>query len=185
MIHQQDHIRGKAEAKVYGTAASPLELPKYRIPRSSSDPRATLELLRDELFLDGNAKQNLATFCQTYEDAEIRELMDLCIDKNMIDKDEYPQTAEIEGRCIHMLANLWNGPEGANTLGTSTVGSSEACMLGGWPCITGGRSGASGRARTPAGPIWSPARCRCAGRSSPGTGTLSCGRSPWRRAATA
>ncbi len=80
--------------------------------------------------MDGNAKQNLATFCQTYEDAEIRELMDLCIDKNMIDKDEYPQTAEIEGRCIHMLANLWNGPEGANTLGTSTVGSSEACMLG-------------------------------------------------------
>lgn len=131
MIHQQAHIRDKAEAKVYGTATSPLELPKYRIPRGASDSRATLELLRDELFLDGNAKQNLATFCQTYEDAEIRELMDLCIDKNMIDKDEYPQTAEIEGRCIHMLANLWNGPEGANTLGTSTVGSSEACMLGG------------------------------------------------------
>ena len=32
--------------------------------------------------------------------------MDECIDKNMIDKDEYPQTAEVEARCVHMLADL-------------------------------------------------------------------------------
>jgi glutamate decarboxylase len=49
----------------------------------------------------------------------------------MIDKDEYPQTAEIERRCVHMLADLWNAPEAANTVGASTIGSSEACMLGG------------------------------------------------------
>ena len=49
----------------------------------------------------------------------------------MIDKDEYPQTAEIEERCVHMLADLWNSPDAANTLGTSTTGSSEAAMLGG------------------------------------------------------
>ena len=47
-------------------------------------------LVRDELFLDGNARQNLATFCQTYLNDDIHELMDLSIDKNMIDKDEYP-----------------------------------------------------------------------------------------------
>jgi glutamate decarboxylase len=57
--------------------------------------------------------------------------MDECLDKNMIDKDEYPQTAEIESRCVHMLADLWNSPDAANTLGTSTTGSSEAAMLGG------------------------------------------------------
>ena len=57
--------------------------------------------------------------------------MDLAIDKNMVDKDEYPLTAEIESRCVHMLADLWNSPDSANTLGTSAVGSSEACMLGG------------------------------------------------------
>ena len=57
--------------------------------------------------------------------------MDLAIDKNMIDKDEYPQTAEIERRCVHMLADLWNAPESANTVGASAIGSSEACMLGG------------------------------------------------------
>ena len=54
-----------------------------------------------------------------------------CIDKNMCDKDEYPQTAEIESRCVHMLADLWNSPAAANTIGCSTTGSSEAAMLGG------------------------------------------------------
>lgn len=63
---------------------------------------------------------------------KIREnLLDECIDKNMIDKDEYPQTAELEGRCVHMLADLWNSPDAANTMGCSTTGSSEAAMLGG------------------------------------------------------
>lgn len=81
--------------------------------------------------LDGNSRQNLATFCQTWVDDEIRELMDLSIDKNMIDKDEYPQTAEIEARCVKMLADLWNSPSPETTLGCSTIGSSEAAMLGG------------------------------------------------------
>ncbi len=81
--------------------------------------------------LDGNARQNLATFCQTWVEPEIHQLMDECIDKNMIDKDEYPQSAEIEARCVHMLADLWNSPDAANTLGCSTTGSSEAAMLGG------------------------------------------------------
>ena len=57
--------------------------------------------------------------------------MDECIDKNMIDKDEYPQTAEIEARCVHMLADLWNAPDADATTGCSTTGSSEAAMLGG------------------------------------------------------
>jgi glutamate decarboxylase len=62
---------------------------------------------------------------------EARHLMSETFDKNMIDKDEYPQTAELELRCVHMLADLWHSPDPANTLGTSTIGSSEACMLGG------------------------------------------------------
>ena len=81
--------------------------------------------------LDGNSRQNLATFCQTWVEPEIEKLMGECLDKNMIDKDEYPQTAEIEARCVHMLADLWNSPEKANTVGCSTTGSSEAAMLGG------------------------------------------------------
>ena len=65
--------------------------------------------------LDGNARQNLATFCQTREEPELLALMALSVNKNMIDRDEYPQTAEIERRCVHMMADLWNAPEAANT----------------------------------------------------------------------
>jgi glutamate decarboxylase len=81
--------------------------------------------------LDGNARQNLATFCQTWFDEEIHKLMDQSIDKNMIDKDEYPATADIENSCVHMLADLWNSPAAVTTIGCSTTGSSEAAMLGG------------------------------------------------------
>jgi len=90
-----------------------------------------LQLVVDELMLDGNARQNLATFCQTWFDDGIHKLMDLSLDKNMIDKDEYPATAEIESRCVHLLAHLWNSPAAGTTIGCSTTGSSEAAMLGG------------------------------------------------------
>ncbi len=81
--------------------------------------------------LDGNSRQNLATFCQTWEEPQVHKLMELSIDKNMIDRDEYPQTAEIERRAVHMMADLWNAPEAANTAGSSAIGSSEACMMAG------------------------------------------------------
>lgn len=89
------------------------------------------ELIQEELMLDGNARQNLATFCQTWNDKQVHRLMDICLSKNMIDKDEYPQCAEIEQRCVRMIADLWHAPLSENPVGCSTVGSSEACMLGG------------------------------------------------------
>ncbi|QIW10952.1 glutamate decarboxylase [Francisella sp. LA112445] len=105
-------------------------LPKVRIPVGSQDPLQTYQEIKDELMLDGNSKQNLATFCQTQVDDFSHKLMDDCLDKNMIDKDEYPQTAEIESRCVNILANLWNS-SAENAIGCSTTGSSEAAMLGG------------------------------------------------------
>lgn len=93
------------------------------------------QIVHDELFLDGNARQNLATFCQTWEHEDLHKLMDLSISKNMIDKDEYPQTAELENRCVKMLADLWNSQPHENPIGTSTIGSSEACMLGGMAAL--------------------------------------------------
>ena len=89
------------------------------------------QLVRDELLLDGNAKLNLATFVTTYMEPEAGVLMAECADKNMVDKDEYPITAEIERRCVAILADLWHAPDPANTIGCSTTGSSEACMLAG------------------------------------------------------
>ncbi|TPW33359.1 glutamate decarboxylase [Martelella alba] len=116
--------------ETYGAADLSAILPKSKFPASERAPRLAYAAIHDELLLDGNARQNLATFCQTWEEPEVHQLMDDCIDKNMVDKDEYPQTAEIEARCVRMLADLWNAPEGPAT-GTSTTGSSEAAMLGG------------------------------------------------------
>lgn len=116
---------------IYASLNLSQSLPKTKIPQKENNPRNVFNAVRDELMLDGNSRQNLATFCQTWVDDEIRDLMDLSIDKNMIDKDEYPQTAEIENRCVHMLADLWSSPDALNTLGCSTIGSSEGAMLGG------------------------------------------------------
>ena len=116
---------------LYTNKISQTQLPKNELPEEASDPKVIRQLVIDELFMDGNARQNLATFCTTYIEDEVRDLMDLSIDKNMIDKDEYPQTAEIEKRCVSILANLWHSPEKLDTLGCSTTGSSEAAMLGG------------------------------------------------------
>lgn len=106
-------------------------MPKQNFPTTERDPRAVFAALRDELMLDGNSRQNLATFCQTWVEDEVRTLMDLCVDKNIEDKDEYPQTAEIEARCTRMIADLWNAPSTETAIGASTIGSSEAAMLGG------------------------------------------------------
>ncbi|QAU70950.1 glutamate decarboxylase, partial [Escherichia coli] len=91
------------------------------------------QIINDELYLDGNARQNLATFCQTWDDENVHKLMDLSINKNWIDKEEYPQSAAIDLRCVNMVADLWHAPAPKNgqAVGTNTIGSSEACMLGG------------------------------------------------------
>lgn len=124
-------LRAEVADDIYASGELSSALPKYTFPKNEDEPRRVFAAVRDELMLDGNSRQNLATFCQTWVDDEIHELMNLSIDKNMIDKDEYPQTAEIEARCVAMVADLWNAPDPRGTLGCSTVGSSEAAMLGG------------------------------------------------------
>ncbi len=130
-LHAKKSVRHRLEDDVYASTDLSVSMPKYKFPEREHAPRHAYQVVHDELMLDGNSRQNLATFCQTWVDEEIHRLMDESIDKNMIDKDEYPQTAEIEARCVHMLADLWNSPDSANTLGCSTTGSSEAAMLGG------------------------------------------------------
>jgi glutamate decarboxylase len=107
------------------------EIPRYRLPAHGMLPRAALQVVRDELILDGNARLNLATFVTTWMEPEAEQLMAECVAKNMIDKDEYPQTAELERRCVNILSHLWHAPPGSQATGCSTTGSSEACMLGG------------------------------------------------------
>ena len=115
----------------YGSRSMSQAVPKYRLQEEGLSPEVTLDLIRDEIRLDGDAKLNLATFVTTYMDEHAEKLMSLTADKNMIDKDEYPQTAEIEDRCTKIIADLWNHEDPKEALGFSCVGSSEAVMLGG------------------------------------------------------
>ncbi|MEO0990535.1 MAG: glutamate decarboxylase [Pseudomonadota bacterium] len=132
-MSESDNYSNKSRGadSVYGSDYLSEPLAARGFPEPENDPRRVFAAVRDELMLDGNARQNLATFCQTYEEPEIHQLMDGCIDKNMVDKDEYPQTAEIEQRCVRMLADLWHAPDREDGTGCSTTGSSEAAMLGG------------------------------------------------------
>lgn len=136
MVHQKiDLSQLSAEAAIltptYASRALTSAVAKYEIPEGEMPPQVAYNIIRDELALDGNSRLNLATFVTTWMEPEARQLMAETFDKNMIDKDEYPQTAEIELRCINMLARLWNAPESEAVTGCSTIGSSEAAMLGG------------------------------------------------------
>ncbi|MFG2405113.1 glutamate decarboxylase [Streptomyces brevispora] len=105
--------------------------PRHQLPDGALPPATAYRLVHDELMLDGNSRLNLATFVTTWMEPQAGVLMAECADKNMIDKDEYPRTAELERRCVAMLADLWNAPDPSTAVGCSTTGSSEACMLAG------------------------------------------------------
>ncbi len=103
--------------------------PEEELFDNSIDPDIAYEAIKSYLIDEGNSRQNLATFCQTYMDERVVKLMSETLAKNAIDKSEYPRTAQIESYCVNILADLWYTKE--DFIGTSTVGSSEACMLGG------------------------------------------------------
>jgi glutamate decarboxylase len=117
---QRAHRRGVRHAP---------ETPHHHLPEKGVGLDTAYELISSELLLDGQARLNLATFVTTWMPSTAAKLMAETADKNMIDKDEYPVTAEIEARCVDILADLWSAPESANATGCSTTGSSEAAML--------------------------------------------------------
>ncbi len=106
-------------------------VPRHHLPAQEMAPDLAYQTIHDELMLDGNARMNLATFVSTWMEPQAQQLMSECYDKNMIDKDEYPQTADLEVRCVEILSRLWNAPDASQATGCSTTGSSEAAMLGG------------------------------------------------------
>ncbi|MCB1698601.1 MAG: hypothetical protein KDI34_20460, partial [Halioglobus sp.] len=85
-LHDKNSIRHKLQDDIYASVDLSVRMPKYRFPSVEQDPRHAYAVVHDELMLDGNARQNLATFCQTWEEPEIHRLMDDCIDKNIVDK---------------------------------------------------------------------------------------------------
>src|SRR3989442_13380550 len=106
-------------------------VPRHELPAAEMSPDVAYQIVHDELMLDGTARLNVATFVTTWMEPQAERLMTECFDKNMIDKDEYPQTAALEARCVNILSRLWHAPDADEATGCSTTGSSEAAMLGG------------------------------------------------------
>lgn len=165
---------------IFGSEVSDAAMPSRELADGPVEPRIAYEMIREYLSIEGNATQNAATFCQTYMEPTATKLMAENLQKNAIDKDEYPMTADLENRCVAMIGNLWHADPREEPMGTSTVGSSEACMLGGlamlfrWKKLAqaAGSTFTRGSVRTSS----FPRGTRRAGRSSAATGTLRCAR---------
>lgn len=129
-VEEMNKLTG-SNSPIFGTTAADEGMPVKRFNQNPIDPRVASEMIREYVSTEGNAHQNLCTFVQTYMEPEAVQLMADTLEKNAIDKDEYPMTADLENRCVSMLADLWHADDAEKPMGTSTVGSSEACMLGG------------------------------------------------------
>jgi len=128
----EDEPAGRSELDpLFARAGEAHSAAQDQMPRKGMRPDTAYQVIHDELMLDGNARLNLATFVTTWMEPQAEALMAETFDKNMIDKDEYPRTAELERRCVNMLSRLWSSPTDHEATGTSTTGSSEAAMLGG------------------------------------------------------
>lgn len=114
----------------YASRSFTRPIPKYQLPAEGLPADVAAQLVRDEMNLDGNPAMNLASFVTTWMEPEADRLLALTANKNLIDQDEYPQTDEIHQRVVSMLARLFHAPADAQPMGTATVGSSEAIMLG-------------------------------------------------------
>jgi len=114
----------------YGLRYFDKPVPKYVLPEDGMPAPAAYQLIHDELNLDGNPTLNLASFVTTWMEPEARLLVVETLDKNYVDNDEYPQTTKIQEYAVNMLARLFHAPEDCKSVGTATIGSSEAIMLG-------------------------------------------------------
>ncbi len=131
-MNDQKFSRPNAETSVFGSEQMLQPAPTDRIPQHATTPEIAYQMVKDETFPQTQPRLNLATFVTTYMDRYATKLMNEAININYIDETEYPRVAVMTGRCINIMANLWNSPEKAQwKAGAVAIGSSEACMLGG------------------------------------------------------
>ncbi len=128
----KDFREGDAKTNVFGSDAMMQPAPVDKIPEGPTTPQIAYQMVKDETFAQTQPRLNLATFVTTYMDEYATKLMNEAININYIDETEYPRVAVMNGKCINIIANLWNTPETAPwKTGALAIGSSEACMLGG------------------------------------------------------
>ncbi len=119
---------GEREAMLFGNRFITQEVPSREFPDEGMPAGDAMRLVAEDLALEGIPVRNLATFVTTWMEPEAQRIIAGNLHRNFIDHAEYPRTAEIEQRCIRMLADLFHAP--GETTGARTQGSSEAIMLG-------------------------------------------------------
>jgi glutamate decarboxylase len=125
-------VSSRAEGELparYGGRFFTEGVPTETFPETGMSAADAYELIEEEVALDGDPQRNLATFVTTWMEPEAKRIIAENSHRNFIDHAEYPRTAEIERRCIRMLADLFHAP--GETTGARCQGSSEAIMLAG------------------------------------------------------
>lgn len=123
---------GTAQTPIYGSDAMVNSAPDEFIPQHPTTSEIAYQMVKDETYPQTQPALNLATFVTTYMDDYATKLMNEAININYIDETEYPRVAVMCGKCINIIANLWNSPQKDKwKTGALAIGSSEACMLGG------------------------------------------------------
>ena len=117
-----------ADAVLFGNRFATREVPSRTFPDAGMTAVEAMRLVAEDLALEGDPARNLATFVTTWMEPEAQRIIADNLHRNFIDHAEYPRTAEIEQRCIRMIADLFHAP--GETTGARTQGSSEAIMLG-------------------------------------------------------
>ena len=115
-------------AAIFGNRFLTREVPTREFPKDGMMAVDAMRLVAEDLALEGDPARNLASFVTTWMEPEAQRIIAINLHRNFIDHAEYPRTAEIEQRCIRMLADLFHAP--GETTGARTQGSSEAIMLG-------------------------------------------------------
>ena len=157
-------------------------IPRHRLRETELSPDVAYQIIHDELMLDGNARMNLATFVTTWMEPQAEKLMAECLDKNMIDKDEYPQTAELEMRCVNILSRLWNAPDAGRRWAARRPAPARRRCWAAWPSSAAGRQRrtADGLVDRQAEPRDGDQRPGLLGEVRRTTGTSRCGSCRWR-----
>ena len=128
----QDKTRAEDNTAIFGSRQMSEPAPSEFIPKYETPAAIAYQIVKDETFPQTQPRLNLATFVTTYMDDYGTRLMNEAVGINYIDETEYPRVAVMCGRCINMVANMWNTPEKSEwKTGAVGIGSSEACMLGG------------------------------------------------------
>ena len=131
-MNQQRHTNEDTLTDIFGSEEMRSPAPTEFIPKGKTAPEIAYQLVKDETYPQTQPRLNLATFVTTYMDDYATRLMNEAININYIDETEYPRVAVMCGRCLNIVANMWNTPEKAEwKTGALGIGSSEACMLGG------------------------------------------------------